>query len=107
MGLHRVFPIEVGTHARDHVHAALLGGGAALAEEIASAEELALPVVRHLGLVERQNAGDADHHGVDLEAGPVVRPLLDVEHRGVVLGHVGLAEPADFPLPGNGGIGGE
>ena len=29
-----------------------------------------------------------------------VRPLLNVEHRGIVFGHIGLADPADFPLPG-------
>ena len=107
MRLHGVFPVEIGTHARDHVHAALLGGGAAIAEEIAVAEEFALPVERHLGLIEGQDAGDADQHGIDLEAGPVVGPLLDVEHGGVVLGHVGLADAADLPLPGNRRFGGE
>ena len=107
MGLHRVFPIEVRTHARDHVHAALLGGRATLAEEIAIAEKLAFPVVRHLRLVERQNAGDAHHHGVDLQTGPVVRPLLHVEHRRIVLRHVGLAEPPDLPLPGHNRVGGQ
>ena len=107
MGLYRVFPIEVRTHARDHVYAALFGGGATVAEEIATAEELAFPVVRHLGLVKRKNAGDTHHHGVDLQAGPVVRPLLHVEHRGIVLGHIGLAEPADLTLPGDDRICGE
>ena len=92
MRLDGVFPIEVGTHARDHVQPALLGGGAAVAEEIAVAEVLAFPVERHLGLVERQDAGDAHHHGIHLQAGPVVRPLLDVEHDRVVFGHVDLAE---------------
>jgi hypothetical protein len=96
MGLHGVFPIEVGTHARDHVHAALLGGGAALAEEIAVAQELALAVERHLGLVERQYSGDAHHHGVHLQAGPVVRPLLDVQHDGVVLGHIESGRDGGF-----------
>ena len=107
MRLHRVFPIQVRTHARDHVYAALFGGRAALAEEIAIAEEFAFAVERHLRLVERQNAGDADHHGVDLQAGPVVRPLLHVEHRGIVLRHIGLSEAADLPLPGDRRLGGE
>ena len=107
MGLHRVFPIEVRAHARDHVQAALFGGRATLAEEIAIAEKLAFPVVRHLGLVKRKNAGDADQHGVHLQAGPVVRPLLHVEHRGIVFGHIGLADPADFSLPGHTRLGGE
>src|SRR5437762_2606915 len=60
MALQSVFPIEVRTHARDHVQAALPGGRAALAEEIAASEELAFPVVGHLRLVKRQDAGDAD-----------------------------------------------
>ena len=76
MGLDGVFPVEVGTHAGDDVHAALLGGGAAFAEEVAVAEKLAFAVKRDLGLVERQDAGDADQHGVHFEAGPVVGPLL-------------------------------
>ena len=29
MRLRRLLPVQVGAHARDHVHAALLGGGAA------------------------------------------------------------------------------
>ncbi len=99
MGLNRVFPIEVRAHARDHVQAALLGGRATLAEEIAVAEKLAFPVKRHLRLVKRQNAGDAHQHGVHLQAGPVVRPLRNVEHRGVMFGHIGLADPPDPPLP--------
>src|ERR1035437_8881986 len=82
-------------------------GRAELSQKKAVAEELAFSVVRHLRLVKRQNAGDAHHHGVNLQAGPVVRPLLDVEHRRVVFGHIGLAEPADFPLPGNSRLGGE
>jgi len=40
MGLYGVFPIEVRTHAGDHVYAALLCGRATVAEEIATAEEL-------------------------------------------------------------------
>ncbi len=107
MGLHCVFPIEVRTHACDRVQAALLGGRATLAEEITVAEELALAMVRHLRLVKRKNAGDADKHGVDFQAGPVIRPLLDVEHRGIVLGHIGLADPVDFPLPGHRRLGGK
>ena len=51
MGRKGVFPIEVRTHARDHVQAAFLGGRATLAEEIALAEELGFPVVGHLRLV--------------------------------------------------------
>ena len=31
---------------------------------------------------------------------PVVGPLLDVHHRGVVLGHVGLSHAANLLLPG-------
>ena len=42
--------LQVGTHARDDVDAALLGGGAAVAEEIAVAEKLALAMERHLRL---------------------------------------------------------
>ena len=72
-----------------------------------SAEELALPVVRHLGLVKRQNAGDADQHGVHLQAGPVVGPFLDIQHGWIVLGHIGLADPADSPLPRRRRFGGE
>ncbi len=101
MRLNGVLPIEVGTHARDDVQAALLRGGAAVAEEIAVAEELAFPVERHLGLVERQDAGDAHQHGVDLQAGPVVGPRFDVEHRRVVLGHVELADTAHLSRPRN------
>ena len=62
---------------------------------------LAFPVERHLGLVERQDAGDADQHGVDLQAGPVVGPLLDVEDRGVVLGHVELPDAPHLSRPRN------
>ncbi|MGO9896724.1 MAG: hypothetical protein ACLPX8_21190, partial [Bryobacteraceae bacterium] len=87
--------------------AALLGGDATLAEEIAVAEKLAFAVVRHFGLVKSKNAGDAHHDGIHLQAGPVIRPLLDIEHGGIVFGHIGLAEPADFPLPGHGRVGGK
>ena len=72
--LHGVLPVEVGAHARDHVHAALLGGGAAVAEEIAVAEEFALPVERHLGLIERQDAGDAHHARHRSSGWPSSRP---------------------------------
>src|SRR5262249_41656692 len=99
--LYRVFPVEVGAHARDDMHAALLGRGATLAEEIARPEELALAMKGHLGLIERQNSRDAYHHCVDLQAGPVAGPLLAVEARRIVLGHVGLAEAPDRPLPGD------
>ena len=99
MGLNRVFPIQVRTHTRDHMYAAFLSGGAAVAEEIALPEELALPVEWHLGLIKRQDPGDAHQNGIHLQAGPVVRPLLDIQDGWVVLGHVGLADAADLPLP--------
>ena len=105
VGLERVFPVEVGAHAGDDVEAALFGGGAAIAEEIAIAEVFAFAVEGDAGLVEGEDAGDADEDGIDFEAGPVVGPLFDVEHGGVVLGHVGLADAADFALPGECGIG--
>ena len=107
VGLDRVFPIEVGTHARHHVDATLLRRRAAIAEEIAIAEKFALAVERHLGLVECQNSGDADHHGIHFEAGPVIGPLFDIEHRRVMLGHIGLADAADSMLPGDGSVGSE
>ena len=46
-------------------------------------------------------------HGVDLEAGPIVRPLLHIQDRGIVFGHVGLAHSPKLSLPGNGRIGRE
>jgi hypothetical protein len=104
--LHRVFPIQVRTHARNHPQPALLGGGAAVAEEIPLPQELALPVERHLRLIKSQYPGDAHHDGIHFQAGPVVRPLLDVQHDGIVFGHIGLAETADLPLPRNLGVGG-
>ena len=107
MRLHRVLPIQIRTHARDHVDAALLGGRAALAEEIAVAEKFAFAVERNLGLIERQDPRDAHQHGIDFQAGPIIRPLLDVEHRRIVLGHVGLADAADLALPGRVRIRGE
>jgi len=41
-------------------------------------QELALPVERHFGLIESQYPGDAHQDGVHFQAGPIVRPLLDV-----------------------------
>ncbi len=107
VGLDGVFPIEIRTHARDDVQATLFGGRATVAEEVPVAQKLAFPVVGDFGLIKRQNAGDTHQHGVHLQAGPVIRPLLHVEHHGVVFGHVGLAKPADFPLPRDGRIRGE
>jgi hypothetical protein len=69
----------------------------------AIAEELALLVEGHFGLIEGENAGYAYQHDVDLQAGPVVRPLFDVQRDRVVLGHIQLADAANGPLPGNGG----
>jgi len=42
-----------------------------------------------------------------IQAGPVVRPLLNVERRWIVLGHIGLADTADLSLPRHSGLGGE
>ncbi len=101
MRLHRIFPVQVRTHARDHVQAALLGGGAAVAEEIPLAEKLAFAMEWHFGLVKSEYAGDAHHRGVHFQAGPVIGPLLDVQHHGIVLRHIELAQTANLSLPGN------
>ncbi len=98
-----VAPVEVGAHARDHAHAALLCGGRALAEEIAIVEEFSVAMKRHLRGIEREDAGDADKDDVDFARVPVVGPLFHVHHRGVVLGHVGLAHATDVFLPRFGG----
>jgi hypothetical protein len=99
MGLNGVLPIQVGTHAGDHAHAAFAGGSAALAEEIAVAQILSLTVERHLGLIEREDAGDAHQDHVHLQAGPVVRPLFDIERRRIVFRHVQLAQAANLAGP--------
>ena len=88
MRLHRVFPVQVGTHARNHMESALLGGGAAIAEEIAVAQEFAFPMEGHFGLIESQDSGDAHQSGIHFQAGPVIGPFLNVQHDRIVLGHV-------------------
>ena len=103
MGFERVAPVEVGAHAGDDAHAALLRCGDAFAEEVAVVEEFSVAMERHLGGIEGEDAGDADEDNVRLGGVPVVGPLVDVHDGGVVLGEVGLADAADFFLPGNGG----
>src|ERR1019366_1537789 len=41
------------------------------------------------------------HHGVAFQAGPVIRPLLHIEHHGIVLGHIELTQAPDLALPRN------
>ena len=99
MGLERIAPVEVGAHARDDSHIALLRGGHALAEEIAAVEEFSMAMELHLRGIEREDAGNADKDDVRLGGVPVVGPLFDVHDRGVVLGHVALSDAANLLLP--------
>ena len=64
MGGKRIAPVEVGAHARDHAHLALLGGGHALAEEVAAIQVFSVAVKLHLRGIEREDAGDADKDDV-------------------------------------------
>ncbi len=100
MRIERLVPVEVGTHASNHAHAALFCGVAALSKEIAVTEKFAAAEVRHVGWIVGDDAGDADEDDVDLEALPVVGPLFHVQLNGVVLGHVELAHAANRLLPG-------
>ena len=103
VGLERVSPVEVGAHARNDAHAALFGGGDALAKEVAAVEKLSLTVELHLRGIEGEDAGDAYEDDVRAGGVPVVGPLLYVHDGGVMLGHVALADAAHLLLPGEGG----
>src|ERR1700745_4082963 len=59
----------------------------------------AAAVEGHLSGIEGNDSGDADKDGVDLEALPVIGPLLDVECNGIVLGEVQLTDAAHLLLP--------
>ena len=102
MRLERVAPVQIGAHAGNHVHVALLRGANALAEEIAAIEIFPMAMERNLRGIESENPSHADED--DLRAGgvPVVGPLLDVHDGGIVLGHVALAYTTDLLLPGLG-----
>ncbi len=50
--------------------------------------------------IEGENTGDADEDQVGIRGVPVVSPLLDVHHGGIMLGHVALAHAANPLLPG-------
>jgi hypothetical protein len=100
MGVQCVAPIEVGAHAGNHAHAALAGRGYAFAEEVAVVEEFSMAMERHPGGIEGEDAGDTDKDDVRAGGMPIIGPLLDVHHGGVVLGHVGLADAANPLLPG-------
>ena len=99
MGLERVAPVQVGTHAGDHAHVALLCSSHALAEEVAAIEEFSMAMKLDLRGIEREDAGHADKDDVRAGGMPVVGPLFDVHHRGVVLGHVALSDAANLLLP--------
>ena len=95
MGRERIAPVEVGTHAGDDAHIALLGGGHALAEKVAAMQVFSVAMKLHLRGVKRQDAGDADKDNVGVGGVPVVGPLFNVHHGGVVLGHVALSDAAN------------
>ena len=100
MSRQRILPVQVGTHARHHAHAAFLCRGRALAKEIASIQKFPVAMKRHLRRIERENARHADKHDIGLRGMPVVRPCFDIHHRRIVLGHVRLAYAAHVLLPG-------
>ena len=103
MSFEGVGPVEIGAHARDDAHATLLCGGDAFAEEVAVVKEFSVAMEFHLRGIEGEDAGDADEDDVGAGGVPVVGPLLDVHDGRIVLGHVALADAADFLLPGESG----
>jgi len=100
MGLEGVTPVEVGAHAGNNAHATFFGCGDALPEEISVVKKFPVSMELHLGGIEGEDAGDADEDHVGTGGVPVVSPFLDVHDRGVVLGHVALADAANLLLPG-------
>ena len=66
-------------------------------------QKFSMAVELHLRGIEREDAGDADKDNVRLGGVPVVGPLFDVHHGGIVLGHVALSDAANLLLPRLGG----
>lgn len=83
------------------MQSALLRGGAALAEEVSFTQVLAFAMERHLRLIEREDTCDAHQDCIDLQAGPIISPFLDVHFDRVVLGHVQLPNTPYAALPPN------
>ncbi len=92
-------PVQIGAHASDHAHAALLCRDDTFAEQVTSLQEFAVTVELHLGRIEGQDSGNADEDDVDFGGMPIVRPLLHVHDRAVILGHVCLTHAANSLLP--------
>ena len=76
MGLECISPVEVGAHARDNSHIALLRGGYALSEEVAALQEFAMAMELNLRGIEGKDAGDADKDNVQLRRCASSRPTL-------------------------------
>ncbi len=75
------------------------GGGGTLAEEVTVVKELSVFVERDFRWIVGQDAGNADKDHVGMDGVPVVGPGFHVHNRGIVLGHVGLADASNALLP--------
>ena len=62
-------------------------------------QEFSMAMKLHLRGIEREDAGDADKNNVRFGGMPVVGPLFDVHHGGIVLGHVALSHATNLLLP--------
>src|ERR1700733_5050391 len=88
----RIAPIEIGTVAGNRAEAALLRSRVKFPEKISAIQILAVPMKWHLARIKGEDAGDADKHGADLRAGPIISPSLDIENRRIMFGEIGLAD---------------
>jgi hypothetical protein len=97
--LHGLIVGVVAVEARDHANVAGFGGFGEVAEEVVGAEELAAVMIGDFGGVEGENTARVEEERVELERGPIVEPLRDVEAFGVELIEVDLAAAAHLLIP--------
>jgi hypothetical protein len=97
--LQRIAPVQVRTHARHHAHASFLRRRYALAKEIAPVQIFPMTMKLHLRWIKREYARDANEDDIRLGTMPIIRPLVDVHHGGIVFRHVALADAANLLLP--------